>query len=379
MKRPGPVAFCFHDPAPSGASIWLRDFLLAGGWPQNQTLAVLPGESPLEEPLTSAGIAVHRVRVRLGALSDAPPLERARMIVNRASMVGQYVALFRRERVRLVYANSTYQIAPMLAAKALGIPLIVHVHEGWRSGGTHGIKRWAVRNLAQGALFAARGGMELFGPPGSRARWEFSPNGVDASLSLLRNRREDIRAREGISANDFVFLFLGTLSRRKGVHDLLRAWPRLHKAHPRARLLVGGNIDEAEQDPAIRAFLSSPPDGANYLGFRRDAPELIAAADALVLPSYGEAMPISISEAMMIGTPVVARDVGDVVFQIGEGRGFLFEGRGAKPLLRAMREAITNPELASQRAEAAADFARDRLERRGQVEQVSTFIRELLD
>lgn len=378
MSAAARVAFCFHDPAASGASIWMRDFLCADGWPAKDAVAVLPGESPLEESLHDAGIPVRRVRVQLGALRDATAARRVAMVANRLSMVGQYVNLFRRERVRLVYVNSSYQIAPMIAARVMGLPLVVHVHEGWRSAGTHGLKRWAVQRLAHGALFAAQRGMELFGPPRPGRRWVFSPNGVAQDLALLIEKRREIRERLGIEPSEFLCIFLGTLSRRKGTHDLIRVWPHLRRRHPRARLLVGGNVDAGESDPAILGFVSDPPEGARYLGFRRDARELIAAADALVLPSYGEAMPITISEAMMIGTPVVARNVGDVAFQIGEGRGFLFDGRGGRPLLRALHEAISQPGEASVRAARAQEFAREHLDHRRQCDQVAGVIRSFL-
>ncbi|HMZ51963.1 MAG TPA: glycosyltransferase family 4 protein, partial [Candidatus Sumerlaeota bacterium] len=60
------------------------------------------------------------------------------------------------------------------------------------------------------------------------------------------------------------------------------------------------------------------------LGFRNDVAELMAAADLFVLPSLSEAMPLSVIEAMMVCTPVIATDVGDVAWLLGDGRGVVY-------------------------------------------------------
>ena len=48
------------------------------------------------------------------------------------------------------------------------------------------------------------------------------------------------------------------------------------------------------------------------LGRRDDIPELLAAADALVLPSKSEGLPLVVMEAMASSTPVIATEVGGV-------------------------------------------------------------------
>ncbi len=49
-----------------------------------------------------------------------------------------------------------------------------------------------------------------------------------------------------------------------------------------------------------------------FLGSRSDVPELLATLDVLALTSHNEANPVSILEAMSVGKPVVATNVGSV-------------------------------------------------------------------
>jgi glycosyltransferase involved in cell wall biosynthesis len=368
------VAFCFHDPEPSGASVWLRDFLVHGGYPSHLAVALLPGPSPLEEGLWSRRISMRVLDVRCTALSRVRPGSLLPLLANRLTLVGQYREIFRRERIELVYANSSVQVAPMLAAHRAGLPLVVHVHEAWHMGVTHFLKRYAVRRYAGAALFAAETGMEMFGPRPRGASWRVSPNGVSPSLARHRERRAELRRQYGFAAQETVLLFLGTLGERKGFHDLAACWPRIQGHFPRTRLVVAGGLDEANTNASITRFAQSPPAGSQYWGYRRDAHELIAAADFLVLPSYGEAMPICISEAMMIGTPVIARDAGDVGWQIGDGRGFLFKGPGPRPLLEAVSQALSDPCEAERRALRGREFARENLTRKIQFRGVRRMI-----
>lgn len=78
----------------------------------------------------------------------------------------------------------------------------------------------------------------------------------------------------------------------------------------------------------------------------------------------------------MTGTPVIARAVGEIPWQIGEGRGFLYRGRGVEALRRQLFEALENPERAAEQADAAQDFARIHLDRDKQYKKVRRLIVE---
>src|SRR5699024_10991348 len=102
---------------------------------------------------------------------------------------------------------------------------------------------------------------------------------------------------------------------QKNHRTLVGAMARLVRSHPGARLrLVGTGPEEA----AIRARVARLGlDCVDFLGARDDVPDLMAAADLVVLPSAFEGLPLVVLEAMAIGTPVVATRIGGVIEALG--------------------------------------------------------------
>ncbi|WP_206789015.1 glycosyltransferase family 4 protein [Amycolatopsis sp. MtRt-6] len=106
-------------------------------------------------------------------------------------------------------------------------------------------------------------------------------------------------------------VFAGLLVERKGVLDLLAALSLPGVLPVDARLTVIG--DGPERAAAERAARQPPLAGrVTFLGFRPDVPALLAAADALVLPSTMEQQPLVVAEAMAAGKPVLATATGGV-------------------------------------------------------------------
>jgi glycosyltransferase involved in cell wall biosynthesis len=80
-----------------------------------------------------------------------------------------------------------------------------------------------------------------------------------------------------------------------------------------------------------------------------------------VLPSWAESFPYSILEAMMVGLPIVATDVGGISEAVEEGAtGRLVPPRDAPSLGRALAELLDDRKLATTLGQAAQDRARSR-------------------
>jgi phosphatidylinositol alpha-mannosyltransferase len=134
------------------------------------------------------------------------------------------------------------------------------------------------------------------------ARWlggeyEIVPNGV-----LIPDDADP-------GGRDHRLLFAGRQEARKGLHVLLRAWPRI-RAATGARLRVVG------ADPlAVRLLLSRarvPDDGIDVLGFlsQEELTAELLAAKALVAPSLGgESFGMVLTRAFACATPVIASDI----------------------------------------------------------------------
>jgi glycosyltransferase involved in cell wall biosynthesis len=139
-------------------------------------------------------------------------------------------------------------------------------------------------------------------------------------------------------------LYVGLLTPRKGVLDLIAASSRLREEGTAHELwLVGGTPDEGPE--AAEPVLDAANGRARLLGTvpPEQMPEIYAAADVFCLPSWWEAMPMSVLEAMAAGLPVVATDVGDVARLVDHGRtGFVVPPRSPDELAATLRELLTD-------------------------------------
>jgi glycosyltransferase involved in cell wall biosynthesis len=145
-------------------------------------------------------------------------------------------------------------------------------------------------------------------------------------------------------------LYVGLLTDRKGVIDLLEASADLTRRGVRHELwLVGGTPDEGRgAEAVVRSAAAAAGDHVRLLGSR--SPEQMPAAyqdaDVFCLPSWWEAMPLSVLEAMASGLAVVACDVGDVARAVVDGQtGFVIPPRDRRALTAALERVLADPAL----------------------------------
>ena len=101
--------------------------------------------------------------------------------------------------------------------------------------------------------------------------------------------------------------------------------------------------------------------GVTLLGARRDVLDLVAAADAVCLPSEAEALPMSILEAMALARPVVATDVGGTADQVVDGKtGHLVRAGDTVAVTRALLALAADPKAAERMGAAGRERQRER-------------------
>jgi glycosyltransferase involved in cell wall biosynthesis len=142
------------------------------------------------------------------------------------------------------------------------------------------------------------------------------------------------------------FLFMGRLLRDKGVVEFAEAARSLRSQLPGARFQLLGAVDEGNRTAVSQVELDSwVAEGlVEHLGTTDDVRPFIAAASAVVLPSYREGLPRSLLEAAAMGRPLVASDVPgcrDVVDD--EVNGYLCTVRDVESLASAMRRLAQLP------------------------------------
>jgi glycosyltransferase involved in cell wall biosynthesis len=145
----------------------------------------------------------------------------------------------------------------------------------------------------------------------------------------------------------------------KAVGILVDAFALVARARPGLRLLLVGDGDE-RQRCARRAGALGIGHLVEFTGYRADVPDQLARADAFVLPSINENLPLALIEAMGAGLACVASRVGGVAELLAGGAGLLVRPGDPQALATAMAALADDPGLAPTLGRAAANAARRR-------------------
>jgi glycosyltransferase involved in cell wall biosynthesis len=200
-----------------------------------------------------------------------------------------------------------------IAARRLGVPVIISaLHStGWPDGVGRLNSMLTPITDAFIAVAASHGEYlsEHEGFPAKRIA--VIPNGVDTVKFAPISDVGAVRRELGIDENAPVVGIVAALRPEKNHALFLEMARRVMRQLPTARfLIVGDGLQRAalEQRTAELGLESN----VLFVGSRDDVPRLLAAMDVFALTSHIEANPISILEAMSVGRPVVATNVGSI-------------------------------------------------------------------
>lgn len=234
-----------------------------------------------------------------------------------------------------------------LAGRLRGAKVVMHAHGGnietW-------LTTWRTRTLMRLAMLPAShvvavwsAGEETLGRALGPGRVSLIDNGVDTERFVPSEVDHQPPPR---------ILYVGLLTPRKGVLDLIEASRLLRdEGVEHELLLLGGVPDEGPE--AAEPVHAAAEGVARLLGTRppEEMPAAYADADVFCLPSWWEAMPLSVLEAMSAGLPVVASDVGDVSRLVTADCGAVVPAKDPQKLADALRPLLVDPELRRRQGE----------------------------
>ncbi|MBS1811266.1 MAG: glycosyltransferase [Acidobacteria bacterium] len=138
-------------------------------------------------------------------------------------------------------------------------------------------------------------------------------NGIDFARVRLSSDYDRSKVRQEFVDDETPLLLIAArLHPEKGYEYLFQAMTQLkQRCNGKIKLLVAGAGPFLHNYQEIVRSLGCD-DVVTFLGFRKDLPDLMAAADLFVLPSVAEAFGLVLAEALYLGTPVVATQVGGI-------------------------------------------------------------------
>jgi glycosyltransferase involved in cell wall biosynthesis len=199
-------------------------------------------------------------------------------------------------------------------------------------------------------------------------------NGVPTPIPM--ESASSVRAGLGMRPDEFLAVLVATLRPEKTAHVFLEAVRTAHRADPRVRGLIVGGGSEIER---LRE-LARGDRAVQILGERLDVPDILGAADVSCLSSAAEGVPMSLLEAMALGKPVVATDVGGVAEAVeAEKTGILVPVGDREAFAKALLKLAADPALVRQLGEAARERHRDVFSLERMIAEYKAAFDEVLD
>ena len=233
----------------------------------------------------------------------------------------------------------------LVVCRVLSVPVVLHVH----AAQLHHFYRalpWFLQSLVRW-MFSLPSSCIVLGKTAQRfvidelrvppERVHIIFNGVPEPITIRRNRTVGSVQR---------VLFLGNLSERKGVSDLLQALalPGFDTSRLEVTLAGGGDVP-AYREKARALHVDTLVRFEGWVD-QHEAAHLMARADVLVLPSYDEGMPLVILEALANGVAVLCSPVGEIPSVLTDRANACFVQPGdVRGISTNLQEILTNPAL----------------------------------
>lgn len=210
---------------------------------------------------------------------------------------------FRHERIDVVHTHNTYpHLYATLAARWAGVPVVIQTRHGQRAG--HGWKsrisyRWAAKLVDRVvAVSDDAAGLCVHADGLRQSKVQRIWNGIDLSEFDYHGP-----VAEPIAVS------VARLSAEKDFPTLLRATALAAAQVPDLRLrIVGDGPERPKLESLVKELEISQR--VEFLGERRDVPELLKHAGFFVTASLTEGISLTLLEAMAVGLPVIATAVG---------------------------------------------------------------------
>lgn len=265
----------------------------------------------------------------------------------------QIKKILKKEKFDMVqYSTPNASLYTAMAAKSAKIPIRLYCQWGIAYVGFNGLKREIFKTVEKFVCglstyvqpdsksnlnFARSEG--LYSEKKSSVIWNGSACGVSLDKFNIQRKNEYrsyIREKYNIGRNTFVYIFIGRVTRDKGINELLSAFKKLNDDS--VLFLIGKN----EVDTSVNRELydwSLENKNIIYTGNVDDVERYLSASDCYVLPSYREGFGMSVIEAEAMGVPVIVTDIpGPVDAVIDNKTGLLVKKADENSLLDAMKK-----------------------------------------
>lgn len=357
---PGISPILYAVTIPETAQSFLKgqlSFLAQRGW---QPHLVCSGKGALDEFCADEGAVPHYVEMdrRVRVFADLQALR-------------QMSAVMKEVRPAVLVAGTPKAaLLGLLAARLHSVPRRVYLVHGLRYEGARGIgrrfliaiERVTAASATEVVAVSASVKEELEKSKIITRRSIFvlgrgSANGVDTQLfhPPCPKQKGEARAKLNLSLdNTSIILFVGRLTKDKGLHDLVTMSAQLNTAQ---HLVIVGAPEPTDASDAQAIAQLAATEQVHIYPFTDTIEVFYHAADVLVLPTKREGLPTVVLEAAACGIPCVSYEVTGTVDAIRHDEtGLLVPPKRAHELLQRVKELLEDAPQRERLGRQARDF-----------------------
>lgn len=278
--------------------------------------------------------------------------------------------LFQQQRFDLIqYSTPNAAFYASIAAKKAGVPARNYHMMGLRYMSTNGLSRVVLKTIEKitcknstSIECVSQSNLEigvgegLFPRDKATVVWNGSTGGVDLTRFNCAKRaayRKEIREKLRIGQDEFVFGFVGRITRDKGIDEILEAFQELGSA----KLLMVGSFENVTSLNQRLYQASLTDERIIYTGSITEVEKYYSAMNVLLLPSYREGFGNVVIEAAAMGTPAIVSNIPGPIDAVAPNKtAWLVEPRSADNLREVMQQAMKAD--STQMGMDAAEFVR---------------------
>lgn len=265
-----------------------------------------------------------KVRKREGVRMVNIPMEREVSLLKDLRSLIALFFFFRKEKPDILHCNTPKgSLLALLAGLFAGVPNRIYLVTGLRYQGTTGFFRFILKTMERISCFCATQVI----PEGHgvlhtlhadhitnkrlRVLHYGNINGIDTSYFSRKCLEENFRSALGFTDDDFVFIFVGRIVRDKGMNELAEAMKKLisEKRSKQVKLLLVGSFEKGNPLYSDNEDFLRNSEHVKFVGWQEDVRPYLAAADALVFPSYREGFPNVPIQAGALDIPCIVTNI----------------------------------------------------------------------
>lgn len=219
-----------------------------------------------------------------------------------------FAALYKKLNKNVLFVHTEHGAGP-LVHKSRYISSICNLYDS-------SFGKWAIKS-ADIPIAIGPSSMDFMRKLGCEKEIEIIPNSINCSefenLSKLVTKKQ---------SEKLIITYIGRLVESKGVSDLIRVFSEIEIYYDVKLWIVGSGPDELKLQQLAQSLQIK---NIEFLGFRTDVADILSMTDIFVNPSHYDSVPTTVLEAGCLGTRVVATNVGDVPYILGDEYPYLYE------------------------------------------------------